>query len=161
MQQWIPTLIAMAALGCNAEQPEPQEHPPATDAAATPALHAAPVLEGPMPLQPHEGTPPTGGQLPANAPAAAQPPSMTLVKLEAGDTGCYVSIKDPTGQTHTMVGDAGLCPDGEQDASALINKVVSLETNKVTVPSPECQGDPECGTTQEIDVIEAISKLGT
>ena len=112
--------------------------PPATvDAAAAPAVDAAPPLpKGPMGDE--EGI---------------------LRGLENGDRACYVQLDRPEGQV-SIEGNFELCPLGSDDATPLIGKHVAYKTERANVLAASCSGDMDCGKSDVVDVITTLTVVG-
>jgi len=104
------------------------------------------------------GGPPTpavsnaGGSAPA--PAAER---VTLDELQHGDRACYVVITRASGEHASIEGDFELCQGGGKDASALIGKQVTYKTQKAKVLAASCQGDVDCGKSDEVDLIVELT----
>jgi len=93
---------------------------------------------------------------PTTAPTAA--PADVLVGLENGDRACYVVVRRAGGEQR-QEGDFALCGGGEHDASQLIGKPVRLKTRKAKVLAASCEGDMDCGKSDEVDLVVAIDAL--
>lgn len=89
------------------------------------------------------------------APAAAGPVG-TLRSLENGDRACYVVV-DTDGGEQSIEGDFELCPGGGHDASALIGQRVTWTTRKASVLAAACEGDVDCGKSDEVDLVTTIT----
>lgn len=74
----------------------------------------------------------------------------TVVSLTAGDVACYIKLKDDRGAVFEEMADFGLC-----DQRALVGKRVALAYTLAKVPSPECQGDPDCKRTRTVALVTA------
>ena len=99
----------------------------------------------------------------AGKPATKTPASVanaagtgTLKSLENGDRACYVGLETAAGE-QAIEGDFELCPGGSKDASALIGKQVTYTTEKAKVLAASCQGDVDCGKSDEVDLIVTLS----
>jgi len=89
--------------------------------------------------------------------AAAAGPVVTLKELQNGDRACYVVFTDASGAEQSIEGDFELCPGAGRDASALIGKQVTYTTEKANVLAASCEGDVDCGKSDEVDVITTIT----
>ncbi len=94
----------------------------------------------------------TGGPGPAPASEA-----VTLKELQNGDRACYVLFTTAKGEDSSMEGDFELCQGASKDASALIGKKVTYKAKKGKVLAASCQGDVDCGKSDEVDVIYEIT----
>ena len=100
-----------------------------------------------------------GGKKPAPAapaPAPAAGPVGTLKELQNGDRACYVVV-DTAGGEQSLEGDFELCAGGGRDATALIGQRVTWTTEKANVLAASCEGDMDCGRSDEVDLITTIS----
>ena len=97
----------------------------------------------------------------APAAAAAAPAGqigpVTLVSLENGDRACYVATKAADGTEASIEGDFELCPGASKDASALIGKSIVYTTEKANVLAASCQGDVDCGKSDQVDMVVSIT----
>ena len=89
-------------------------------------------------------------------PAPSAGPVGTLDELQNGDRACYVVVTTDAGQ-QSIEGDFDLCPGGERDASALIGQRVTWTTEKAKVLAADCEGDVDCGRSDEVDLVTAIT----
>jgi hypothetical protein len=80
----------------------------------------------------------------------------TLRALDAGDTACSVTIETPDGEVMMPAG-FELCPGGERDATALIGQAVTWTTEKGNVLAAECEGDMDCGKSDEVELIVTLT----
>ncbi|MEQ9365810.1 MAG: SH3 domain-containing protein [Leptospirales bacterium] len=89
-----------------------------------------------------------GGFLTAGQPdKAAKAP---LVKgLSAGDVACYVEL-DYGDRQETVMAGFEIC---EQP---LVGKRVTFKTRKERVMAASCEGDPECGESETVDLIVSV-----
>ena len=92
----------------------------------------------------------------APAPTTAGAPVGTLKELQNGDRACYVVVDTDAGE-QSIEGDFELCPGGAQDASALIGQRVTWTTEKANVLAASCEGDVDCGKSDEVDLIKTLS----
>lgn len=100
-------------------------------------------------------TPVGSGTTPAAGPA--QPSAtLTLKELVNGDRACYVHVTTASGE-QSLEGDFELCPGGARDASALIGKAIVVTTKKENVLAASCQGDVDCGKSDEVDLVTSIA----
>ncbi len=83
-------------------------------------------------------------------------PVVTLKGLENGDRACYVVFDGPDGE-QSQEGSFDLCAGGAQDATALIGKRITFTTEKANVLAAECQGDVDCGKSDQVDLINTIT----
>jgi len=99
---------------------------------------------------------PAGGAGPTTPSTTPAGPAMTLTKLENGDRACYVQVTVGA-EEKSMEGDFELCPGGTADASALIGKAIAVTTKKQNVLAASCQGDVDCGKSDEVDLVVTIT----
>lgn len=96
-----------------------------------------------------------------SAPAAAAPAGqvgpVTLVSLQNGDRACYVAFTAADGTESSIEGDFELCPGASKDASALIGKQIVYTTEKANVLAESCQGDVDCGKSDQVDMVVTIT----
>lgn len=115
----------------------------------------APVAPAAAPGAPAEVAPPVAAAAPvAGGPVAGAVYSLT--GLENGDAACYVDVIDPSGTQQNFPGDFELCAGASHDATGLIGKSVVLTTEKGSVLSASCQGDPACTQTDTVDLVTGI-----
>lgn len=94
---------------------------------------------------------------PIVAPAAGGAASIvTLKALENGDRACYVVVESAAGE-QSIEGSFELCAGGPQDASALIGQRVTYTTERANVQAAACEGDPDCGQSDEVDLVISIT----
>lgn len=72
----------------------------------------------------------------------------TVVGLTAGDTACYVKLKDDRGATTEEMADFPIC-----EQRSLIGKRVVLTWAARKVMSPDCQGNVDCKKTVSVALI--------
>jgi hypothetical protein len=96
---------------------------------------------------------------PAPKTPAASTSAVTLVHLENGDAACYVLVKQADGTERSLQGSFELCEGGEHDASALIGKQVTYTTEKENVLAAECQGDMDCGKSDEVELVVTLTEV--
>lgn len=94
---------------------------------------------------------------PVTATPAGQVGPVTLVSLTNGDRACYVATKAADGTEASIEGDFELCPGGGKDASALLGKQVTYTTEKANVLAESCQGDVDCGKSDQVDMVVTIT----
>ncbi len=82
--------------------------------------------------------------------------AVTLKELQNGDAACYVVVVDGT-EEKSLPGDFELCKGGAHDASALIGKRVTFTTEKQNVLAASCQGDVDCGKSDQVDLVTTIT----
>ena len=80
----------------------------------------------------------------------------TLTSLENGDRACYVSL-DVDGAVQSIEGSFELCAGGSQDATALIGQRVTLTRERANVLAASCEGDVDCGKSDEVDLVVSIT----
>ena len=83
--------------------------------------------------------------------------AVTLKELQNGDRACYVVFTTATGEEKSIEGDFELCKGSSKDATALIGKKVTYRAKKAKVLAASCQGDVDCGKSDEVDVIYEIT----
>ncbi len=101
-------------------------------------------------------TNPTG-----EAPPSAAAQEWTLVSITNADTSCTIELQGADGQTTMMDGSYDFCPNGPKDAAGLVGKKVTIGTMKGNVMAPECEGNPDCGKSVEVDIVETITEVPT
>ena len=72
----------------------------------------------------------------------------TIASMNAGDTACYLTLKDDRGVAFEEMARFEIC-----EQQALIGKRVALTYVLQNVMSPDCQGDPGCKKTRTVAVI--------
>ena len=100
------------------------------------------------------GKRPPSGPAPSPGPAAVQ--IGTLDELQNGDRACYVVVTTDGGQ-QSIEGSFELCPGGGSDASALVGRRVTWTTEKSNVLAASCEGDMDCGKSDQVDLIVSIT----
>lgn len=88
-----------------------------------------------------------------NAPVS----TVTLKDLQNGDRACYVVVTTASGEEQSLEGDFDLCAGNSKDASKLIGKKVTFKTKKANVLAASCQGDVDCGKSDEVDLVIEIA----
>ena len=76
----------------------------------------------------------------------------TVVSLTAGDTGCYMTLKDDRGASFQELAVFDLC-----ERKNLVGKRVTLAYAMQKVMSPDCQGDPNCKKTRTVALVTAAT----
>jgi hypothetical protein len=89
-------------------------------------------------------------------PATPDGPVGTLRSLENGDRACYVVVETDAGE-QSIEGDFGLCPGGDHDATGLIGQRVTWTTTKANVLAAACEGDADCGQSDEVGLVTTIT----
>ena len=113
------------------------------------AALAAACGGSPKPVLPPDHDAPTS---PTHAEA---PDDGTLEKLENGDRACYVTLHQASGDV-TKPGDFELCAGGTYDATELVGQRVRIATKKAPIQAASCQGNPDCGDSETVDLVIAI-----
>ncbi|OVE81765.1 hypothetical protein BVY03_02800 [bacterium K02(2017)] len=75
-----------------------------------------------------------------------------ITSMETGDRGCYVYIKDQQGKEHSQIGDFQFC----DEKSKYINKNVILKYRTENVLSASCEGNMDCGKSDQVYLITQI-----
>lgn len=81
----------------------------------------------------------------------AEPSSGVLRSLQNGDRACYAEVEDSRGARHSLEAAFELCARTD-----LIGRRVQLVRRTARVLAASCQGDPDCGRS---DVVELIVEL--
>ena len=76
----------------------------------------------------------------------------TITDLQSGDVACYLLMKDATGAEFTEMGDYSIC----DSAPGLIGKTVRLRYGRAQVLADECQGNPDCGKSRSVVLVELV-----
>jgi len=74
-----------------------------------------------------------------------------IVSVEAGDTACFLQIKDDTGKMHDELASFDLCED-----KTLLNKPSEFVYERISVMAASCDGDTECSDTEFVWFIADI-----
>jgi len=74
----------------------------------------------------------------------------TITSLNAGDTACYLKLKDDRGTAFEEMARFEIC-----EQRALLGKRVALTYVQQPVMSPDCQGDPACRKTRTVVLVSA------
>ena len=105
-----------------------------------------------------------GGAPAKTSPVDASPPAsvpladvVTLRALHDGDRACYVVFETASGQEKTQEAAFELCEGASNDATPLVGQRVRFTTKRQKVLAMECQGDPDCRKSDEVDLIIAIA----
>ena len=93
---------------------------------------------------------------PSGSGAASAAAAVTLKELQNGDAACYVVVVDGT-EEKSLPGDFELCKGGQHDASALVGKRVTFTTRKQNVLAASCEGNVDCGKSDEVDLVVTIT----
>ncbi|MGL5080571.1 MAG: hypothetical protein ACRC8A_03705 [Microcoleaceae cyanobacterium] len=87
---------------------------------------------------------------------ADQPPTIaTVQRLVSGDRACYVELIDSNGQASTQFAEFDIC---DQD---LVGKQVQLTYKPGKIMAESCQGNPECGESEEVMLITEAKVLAS
>ena len=84
--------------------------------------------------------------------------AVTLKELQNGDAACYVVVVDGT-EEKSLPGDFELCQGGKHDATALIGKKVTFTTEKQNVLAASCEGNVDCGKSDQVDLVMTITAV--
>jgi len=91
-----------------------------------------------------------GGGLAAAAAGASGPPaSAILVRAEAGDRACYLTLRDARGTDSQAFADFGVC----DAAQGLAGRRVELTWDSLRIPAADCGGDPECPRSETVRAV--------
>jgi len=74
--------------------------------------------------------------------------------MNAGDTACYLKLKDNRGATFEEMAGFDFC-----EQRSLVGKRVALSYILQSVMSPECQGDPACKKTVSVVLVSAARPM--
>ncbi len=89
-----------------------------------------------------------GGFLTASQPEKA-PAAPKVTSLQAGDVACYVEL-DYGNRQESKMADFDICE------MSLVGKRITFETRKERVMAASCEGDPECGESETVDLIVSV-----
>ena len=78
----------------------------------------------------------------------------TIMSMNAGDTACYLKLKDDRGAAFEEMARFEIC-----EQRALVGKRVALTYVQQTVMSPDCQGDPACKKTRTVALVSAAKPV--
>jgi hypothetical protein len=81
-------------------------------------------------------------------PAPAQPASAILLKAEAGDRACYMTLRDDRGATVEAYADFDIC----ERASSLLGRRVEFTWEMINLPAPDCGAEPGCPRSERVPV---------
>lgn len=87
------------------------------------------------------------------AEAIAPPTVATVLRLDAGDRGCYVELVDPNGQMTIQFANPEICNQ------PIAGKSVQLTYGTGSVSAYACGGDPNCGETEMATLITQANVL--
>jgi hypothetical protein len=73
-----------------------------------------------------------------------------VTSMNAGDTACYLGLKDDRGATFEEMARFEVC-----EQRTLLGKRVALTYVQQSVMSPDCQGDPACKKTRIVALVSA------
>ena len=77
-----------------------------------------------------------------------------IVSAEAGDTACYLVIKDDEGKMHDEMAIFDLCDD-----TTLINKPAGFSYERSNVMAASCEGNPECVETKVVWLVAQARRI--
>ena len=78
----------------------------------------------------------------------------TISSMNAGDTACYLKLKDDRGVAFEEMARFEIC-----EQRALVGKRVALTYVQQAVMSPDCQGDPACKKTRTVALVSAAKPV--
>lgn len=78
-----------------------------------------------------------------------------LRSAEAGDMACYLSLETSAGETFDEMAAFELCEE-----PALIGQRLKLSYSVENVLAAECQGDMDCGKSDQVVLVSAAEPLG-
>lgn len=84
-----------------------------------------------------------------------KPAVATVRSVVAGDVACYVTLDDGSGDEVEHMAVFEIC---EREAE-LVGKRVKLGYTVENVMAAECQGDPECGTSERAVLVNAATPV--
>jgi hypothetical protein len=102
------------------------------------------------------GSPKPVANTTTHEPAPAGDPVGTLKELQNGDRACYVIVTFGA-EERSIEGDFELCKGGPRDATALIGKRVTYKTKKAKVLAASCEGNVDCGKSDDVDLVDTIT----
>lgn len=73
-----------------------------------------------------------------------------IISAVAGDTACYLQIKDDSGMMHDEMASFDLC-----EAPELLNQPSEFSYERANVMAASCEGNPECTESDEVWLIVA------
>ncbi|MBL8510255.1 MAG: hypothetical protein JNM52_01300 [Betaproteobacteria bacterium] len=140
-------LIALLTLAgySLAQTPPPAPQAPPTAPATAPAAEPAP----PPPPEPklREGIVKVGSVLKKSI--------GRLTDVDAGDNGCYITLKDDKGDEFIEITELAFC----KKKPSLIGKRVELEYRMETIRASSCGNDPKCKKTTTEPFVVNITVL--
>ena len=101
-----------------------------------------------------------GGTGAGPASASSKPDEVVTIKgVEAGDQSCYLQVTDSKGTEQNYPADFELCPGGKNDASKLVGFPVTLSWGKANVLAASCEGDMNCGKSEQEDIVTTVTPV--
>lgn len=97
-----------------------------------------------------------GGLAAAGAGAPRHPASAVLVRAEAGDRACYLTLKDPGGRETQVPARFEVC----EAAPALAGRRVDLSWGALRLSAADCVGDPACPRSETVTGVVRASLPG-
>lgn len=91
----------------------------------------------------------------AQSQSPSRPEQGTLLSVEAGDTACYLRMRDDAGQTRNWPAAFELC----ENVQARIGRRFALDWESARVAHPSCQGDTNCRRTQSVTLVARLRPL--
>jgi hypothetical protein len=79
-----------------------------------------------------------------------------LQNITNGDAACYLDLVKADGTLMVYPSDYRFCPGGEADAASLVGKKVAATFEKIKIMAAECQGDPDCGKSDEVEGVATL-----
>ena len=95
--------------------------------------------------------PPLPGKAEGMAPAEADAPTVRVKQTQSGDRACYIVLESGD----SLLADFDVC---EID---LAGKTIRYQTEKAAVQSMDCEGDPECGLSDIVDLVVTVEIVDT
>lgn len=77
-----------------------------------------------------------------------------ITELQAGDVACYLSFAPGDGETITEMAEFEVC-----ERTDLIGQEARFEYQLGNVIADECQGNPDCGKSQQVALIHRVTPL--
>jgi hypothetical protein len=90
-------------------------------------------------------------------PTAKPSAPVTLLRLENGDRACYVVVQKADSTEDSLEGDFELCEGGQRDATSMIGKKITYTTKKANVLAASCEGNMDCGKSDEVDLVVTVT----
>lgn len=78
-----------------------------------------------------------------------------LISAQAGDVACYLELEDENGEPFSEMAEFELCEAGEE----LWGEQVRLEYVLGNVIAEECQGNPDCGKSDEVALVRSATPI--